>query len=67
MKIPENRQITASRITMFAIGIISIFFSIYRGDMVAHPRDLRLGHADERDLPRLHHRAVVGTVRTRRA
>jgi Na+/proline symporter len=35
MKIPENRQITASRITMFALGIISIFFSIYRGDMVA--------------------------------
>ncbi len=35
MKIPENRQITASRITMFAIGVISIFFSIYRGDMVA--------------------------------
>ncbi|MGI6364203.1 MAG: sodium:solute symporter family transporter [Bacillota bacterium] len=34
-KIPENKQIMVSRITMFILGVVSILFSIYRSDMVA--------------------------------
>lgn len=34
-KFPAEKQILVSRITMFALGVIAIVFSIYRGDMVA--------------------------------